>query len=259
MKITITLPSIYPDALSAAIDNIKATTRNEHHIIVVSPFEVHRSDVFWIRDINGCGANYAHNVAARFADGDFITVAVDDFHYVDGWDEILIADFLDREQQAKTDLLMGIRYVTNDYVGTVFGIYYANFPFMRQSCLKKIGWLGSEYVRGFGDSDLSLRFWSAGGRVEFSERALLEPVPDPGGSSFTLDHVRKQDVLFTEQDYATFVTRWGGQYGIGWDIANLRGFNHDFNIRQFPQALAACGRTVYNNNSFSFHQSISCP
>lgn len=251
MKISITLPSIHPDALPGAIANINATTRNEHQIIVVSPFEARGDNVQWIEERRSEGPNFAHYMGAGLASGEFITAMVDDWHYVDGWDEIVIADYEKREEYG-ANLLMGVRYTTDDMIGTNFGIYYATFPFMRRRLMTKYSWLTPEYRVGFGDSDFSMRVWMSGGRVEFSEQALLYPVLGSDGKP--IDGARKKDRLFTDDDMNLFLSRWAPRYGKGWDTTHLRGFNLDFNINKYTM-LNRGQRTVYYNDP-EFRQMI---
>lgn len=244
MKISITLPSIYPDSLANAINNINETTRLPHEILVVSPFEMRGDNVVWIQETERRGCNYAQVVAAKYATGDLITAHADDFHYVDGWDEKVVPDFLERERLCRGFYLMGLRYDIANWVGTVFGMYYANFPFARRELMSKLGWLGPEYKRGFGDSDLSMRVWDHGGVCEFSTDKVLVPVR---GSAGTLDDMRKQHVLFEPEDMALFLMRWKQRYGIEWDTSYLRGFNLDVDIVENPQVLHKTWRTIYNN------------
>lgn len=238
-KISITLPSIYPEALNRTLANIRATTRNEYEVIVVSPFRVEEQNVIWIEETERRGCNFAQDIAARYATGDFITAFADDWIYVDGWDEKILPDFLEREHQWEGKYLMGLRYDHWDLVGTVFGIYYANFPFMRRSNLDRYGWLAPEYKLGFGDCDLSLRVWHHDGRCEFSREKVLTITEEDG--------LRKKNIaLFTPEDFALFVSRWGPIYGRGLKTDELR----DFNLDVVPEILDefAAERTIYRND-----------
>jgi hypothetical protein len=237
VKISITLPSIYPEALRRSLANIRDTTRNEYEVIVVSPFRVESPSIVWIEETERRGCAFAHDVAARRATGEFITAFADDWLYVDGWDEKILPDFLERECQWADEYLMGLRY-DGGLVGTVFGIYYANFPFMRRSNLDRYGWIGPEYRLGFGDSDLSLRVWHRGGRCEFSRERVLDNAED--------DRMRKKTIaLFAPEDLALFVSRWAPIYGKGLKTDNLR----DFNLDVCPEIIEGMGdqRTIYRN------------
>ena len=168
MKISITLPSIYELTLGRAIENIRATTRNEYEVVVVSPFPVRGHGVVWVEETERRGCAFAHNVAVCHATGDFITAFADDWLYLDGWDERILPEFLDRETRWGSNYLMGLRYDHPNLDRDRIGITDANFPFMRRENLDRYGWIGPDYKLGFGDIDLSMRVWSSGGRCEFS-------------------------------------------------------------------------------------------
>jgi hypothetical protein len=247
-KISITLPSIYPDALQRCLAGIKSATRNTYEVLVVSPFRVDEPNVVWIEETERRGCAFAHDVASRRATGEFITAFADDWLYADGWDETVLPDFIDREKRAQGKYLMGLRYDHYDLVGTVFGIYYANFPFVRRSNLDRYGWIGPDYRLGFGDADLSLRVWHRGGRCEFSVEKVLRVTSE--------DATRKDTVaLFSPEDFALFVATWAPIYGKGIRTDNLR----DFNIDVAPEGLKGClqERTIYGNNRKFIRNMIS--
>src|ERR1700688_2592159 len=96
--ISITLPSLYPDALTRTLHNIQDTTKQEHEIIVVSPFEPPLiGPAIWIKEVRPAGCNAAHMAALEKVTGEFITGWVDDHVYVDDWSDIIVEDFLERE------------------------------------------------------------------------------------------------------------------------------------------------------------------
>ncbi len=88
--ISITLPSLYPDALGRALQNIRETARSPYEVIVVSPFPIHDKDVTWIEETKSTGCNAAHMAAMSKVKGEFVTGWVDDHLYLDGWDEIAL-------------------------------------------------------------------------------------------------------------------------------------------------------------------------
>jgi hypothetical protein len=238
-KISITLPSIYPVALQSVLASIRSTTRNPYEVIVVSPFRVDEPNVIWVEENERKGCAFAHDVAARHATGEFITAFADDWRYVDGWDEAILPEFLDREQKARGKYLMGLRYDHWNLVGTVFGIYYANFPFMRRSNIERYGWIGPEFKLGFGDADLSLRVWHRGGRCEFSTEKVLRITEEDGERKKTV-------AIFRPEDLATFTSRWVPVYGAGIKTAEIR----DFNLDVCPELIDGCitERTIFGNS-----------
>jgi hypothetical protein len=242
MKISITLPSLYPKELARAVENINATTRAAHEILVVSPFEFSGDNVMHIRESESRGCNYAQALASKFASGDLIVAHTDDFDYVDSWDDLIIPDFLEREKLYKGDYLLGLRYDIDDFVGINFGMYYANFPMMRCANLEKFGWLGQEFKIGFGDSDLSMRVWDRGGTCEFSKDKVLRQALYFDGSA--IDSRRKSST-YTEKDLLLFASRWIPKYGDGWDTTRLEGYHTIVDIVKEPQVLSRSGRSIY--------------
>ena len=221
-----------------ALTNIANATRSDYEVLVVSPFRVERPNVVWIEETVRRGCAYAHDVAAKRATGDLITAFADDWTYADGWDETILPDFLERERKWAGKYLMGLRYDHLDLVGTVFGIYYANFPIMSRVNLKRYGWIGPDYKLGFWDADLSLRVWCKGGRCEFSSAKVVTSTPD--------NISRKTDVaLCTAGDMALFISQWSPIYGRGMKTACLR----DFNLDVIPEYFDSCmlERTIFNN------------
>lgn len=253
--ISITLPSIYPNALDRTIANlISATKKARLEIIVVSPFTVAPAmwgngtevggKILWVEDKVKSGNIAAHFEGAKYATGDFIFAWVDDHRLVDGWDEKALANFegnMKRNFDVKPYVL-GLRQISaQSHIGTVFGIYYPYFPFIRRADLELIGgWLDPEFKVGFGDCDLGLRVWFNRGLCEWSEEMLIGVMPDDSANKEPINASGMSDKL--EKDMARFVERWGPIHGEGWKTETLRGFNIDL-----PIALMKYQYTYYRN------------
>jgi glycosyltransferase involved in cell wall biosynthesis len=232
-KISITLPSIYPAALHRSLSNIRATTAGPHEIIVVSQFEVSGENIKWIKETEKRGCAFAHSVAAQYATGDFITPTADDCDYLPGWDERVIQIYNERAPKDGRPFLLGLHY---GLIGTVFGIYYANFPFLRRDHAMNIGYFDGNYRTGFTDSDLSLKIWSAGGRCEYSVERLIE---------ITAEDKRKGGEDCPADDLGYFVKKWRWKYGWRFDTSYMRAINVDFDPELNPEFIK--DRTVFNN------------
>ena len=250
--ISITLPSLYPAALTRTLNNIHDTTRSEHEIIVVSPFEPPIiGNVLWIKETSKLGANAAHMAAMEKVSGEFITGWVDDHLYLDGWDKLVLEDFLEREavfhsRNLDKPFVLGLRHIEVSHVGTEFGIYYPYFPFMRTSTARTLGWFTDEYQVGFADSDLAMRIWSAGGRCEWTSVGIVTFLDDE-------EEAQKQELTFggahcMPNDMALFLAKWAPKYGAGWDTSYLRGFNIDITPERFPEFMDETRRTLYFND-----------
>ncbi len=222
--ISVILPSIHEELFHRAVDNVVATSKTSIKIVAVTPFNplsalnVHWIE--WVPDPSNQGAPFAQALGAANATGDYIAAFADDFAFVDGWDVAILGDFLRRERKHGRRYLMGMRYDLGNWVGTCFGRYYPNFPFMRRAILPAVGWIDGSYDKGFGDCDFGMRFWAMGGRVEFSEAVALRCLPIDGNRKSRAD-------LCTDEDMAQFVSRWAGKFGAGWKTENLFDFNRN--------------------------------
>lgn len=240
MKLSITLPSIYPQALWRTLENIRDTTSNEVEILVVTPNPEPQAPpmrpgqrVVWIREEERRGCAYAHTVAAQHATGDFITATADDCAYAPRWDLTAIANYREREGDAGRMLCLGLHY---GLVGTVFGIYYANFPFLHTADALELGYFDGNYKKGFTDSDFSLKVWSAGGRCEFSKHRLI---------AITAEDKRKGGDDCPADDLGYFLQKWATRYGRGFDTSHMRAVNIDFDPELYPELVT--GFSVYDN------------
>ncbi len=242
--ISITLPSIHQDCLEVALANLEKTTKHEHEIIVVSPFRVFGENVVWIKESepNGCAA--AHARAARFAQGYYLFPFADDHEMVDFWDVNALDEFVKKcSPHANRPFALGLRGIHSSHVGTNYGMYYPYFPFMRRADVAKIGWICGDYRRGFGDSDLAMRVWDAGGRCEWSENTYIRPTTDDKRKETERSH--RSGAAYTVSDLATFVKCWGPKYGQGWG-SGIDDFNLD--LRPEQNRHLSIGNTFYCND-----------
>jgi hypothetical protein len=228
INISITLPSVHPEALKRTLANLRAVTEGSYEVIVVSPFEPPGLDeVVWLPEDKACGPNIAHGFAFTLAQGEYILGWVDDHLLVEGWDtaailNLRIAEAVDRPA------MIGLRHRIENHVGTVFGHYYPYFPFARCSAMRNIGWLGvGQYRRGFADCDLGLRVWDKGGFCTWGRRCVLRCDDDvkvlPDG-----------EAGYEPEDLEKFLKRWGHKFP-NWPTNMVRGFNIDI----IPEQLSA--------------------
>ena len=224
--ISLTLPSLHLDPLARTLCNLRDATRGPYQIIVVSPFEPpnivgRHSEIVWVKEQEPRGCNAAHCVGFAKASGEFIVSWVDDHLLCDGWDIEVLDDFQVRE--TSKPYLLGLRQVYPEQIGTIFGLYYPYFPFMRRSTAEKLGWFQPDYRTDFADCDVALRVWEDEGVVEWSERGLIAVHPDDQ---------RKGGREVNASDMALFLSRWRKKFGASWHVANLRDFNIDVALNQ---------------------------
>ncbi len=259
--ISITLPSLYPSSLDRAMQNIKEATRTPYEVIVVSPFEPPPyENMTWLKETKSTGCNAAHTAAMAKVTGEFVTGWADDHIYLDGWDEIALEEFAEREalfhaKHPGKPFELGLRHIDPTHVGTAFGMYYPYFPFMRSSVARDLGWLTDEYLTGFADGNLAMSVWNAGGRCEWISQGVIITHADDQRKNMGDTHVSNVDVVdqahCRPDDMGLFVSKWAPKYGIGWDTSHLRGFNADLTPERFPQFMDETRRTIcYNNPDF---------
>ena len=259
--ISLTLPSVHEDALAEAIGNIAAATTYPCELVVVSSFKPPSIPsahirIAWVKESARSGCSAAHAAGALAASGELILAWADDHLFTRGWDQPIVAEFRAREALFKSmapgpyspgPYSLGLRRHGSEYVGTEFGIYYPYFPLMRLSDVQKIGWLGKEWRKGFGDSDLALRVWTAGGRCEWSTTRVVMTGEHDKRKVTGQGEEADDAALFHADDMKLFVERWAPRYGWGWDTSHLRGFNLDVVPETIPHLVDWSSRSIYCN------------
>ena len=241
-RISISLPTIYERCAARTLRNIRDATRGTYEVVLVSPFpppDDLKDNVVWIEEKvgTGGGCNAGHAAAWPYMRGEYAMAWVDDHFIVDCWDVLAVAGY---ERRAPKDGLfaLGLRHIFPHHCGTLFGMYYPYFPLLRREHVEQVGWYDNRYKKGFADSDLALRIWSAGGRCEWADQAIVV--------AHLADDNRKEGVMFDQSDMDLAIERWAPKYGKGWDTSHLRGFNMDIEPGQFPQMCS--GNTIMRND-----------
>jgi GT2 family glycosyltransferase len=226
--ISITLPTRRLIALVRTLDNLLATTRNPLQVVIASTFSEleeisryrERMNLVYLIDRNRLGPNAAHAMAFEYVTGDYVLAWVDDHLMVDGWDCEVLKHF-----DHRSPLLVGVRHKSVQHVGTCFGKYYGYFPMMRRMDVEKVGgWISPDYRKGFGDVDLAMRVWHAGGHCEPS---IVQAAIQHEDDMIKLGDLLEGEAQSTPEDMQLFLSRWGEVFGKGWDTSHLRGFNLD--------------------------------
>lgn len=226
-KISVTLPSIYSNAVNRTILNFVSNTKNPLEIIVVAPFKptIYWPTVHWIVEDQRRGIGQAHNDAAKVATGDFILGFADDFLVTKNWDVEALSDFYKTEEVEQNELvILGLR--ETDRLGMIFNRYYAYFPFTRIDNLPQIqGWYDAKFKAGFGDSDLSLRTYEYHGIVKPATKCTILATRDNANRQF--------DPTQVLEDGQNFLSRWGKKYGYDKEWVDIKSFNYDVSLEEY--------------------------
>jgi hypothetical protein len=241
-KLSISLPSIYGTALLRTLKNIRDATRCDYEVILVSPWKpvVDGIDdrIIWVEEQEGTGTgcNAGHAAALAHMTGEFCLPWVDDHFLADGWDVEALRDYEDRERvfhaagrHRGKPFSLGLHHAWPHHVGTCFGRFYPYFPLIRRKYVERLGWFDPAYKQGFADSDLAMRVWSAGGRCEWSDRALIVVHHDDD---------RKNGAMFAPSDMDLYIERWAPKYGSDWKTDHLRDFNIDVEPNWVPSVVS---------------------
>lgn len=253
MKVSITLPSLYPESLYRTLNNLASATQMAVlEVIVVAPFRNEgwvfpKGKIIWVEDTKQDGCNSAHNLASLHATGDFMFAWADDHTFIDGWDTLAFENFYRREAIFRSTLpgfktegpfILGLRQIQSGpdvggRVGTIFGKYYPYFPLARMDDVKRVGgWFSAEYKHGWGDPDFALRVLEAGGMCEWAD--------DPSiNVNIEEDQARHGPKTVQNADVSRFLNKWTPKFGVNWPT-DLRGFNRDVLVSTFPPDVRSC-------------------
>lgn len=226
MKLSIVLPSLFPQSLLRVLGNVQATTHEiDYEFLAVTPFEVSGPNVVWVREEVPRGTVAAHAAAYAAMTGDILVALSDDVTLADDWAGIALAALEEREAENRGGAFCLGLHQSNFAVGTVFGIYFPFFPFVRASTLRAVGgYYDPAYVAGYADPDLGLRIWKAGGRCERTSLPLITRTVRAGQEDIDPPAKTSASEL---RDIRTFAERWGVHYGKGWATETKDDFNLD--------------------------------
>lgn len=87
-------------------------------------------------------------------------------------------------------------------VNAMYGRAYATLPLMRKRDVDRYGWYDPIFYSRYGDNDLGLRIWSVGGRVEWTEKPLIDVHADNA----------RNGMAIREDDRYKFLQRWQSRF-----------------------------------------------
>lgn len=226
-KVSISLPSLRPELLEASIRVLHAMAGfDDYEILVVSPFEVAGPRIRWLPETEPQGNCGAHALAYEHAAGDIMVAMTDYVWPRRNWLKNLVR-FIEEMEARFFPFCAGQFWATSTpqgpTLGSMFGRYYAYYPAATRRSLEAAGgWYSREFMAGYGDGDLGLRIWEAGGQARPCWDAVLvssyqRKLIAPGQKG--LKHR-------TNEDQVTFERKWGERLGHGWTL----GAGDDYNI-----------------------------
>jgi hypothetical protein len=244
MKLSLTLPTLFPEPAMRAIEKVRATLHDmDYEIVVVSPFEISGPNIVWVKEETPRGSGAAQAIAAEHATGDVIGPMVDDMEFLPGWAKEGIETLLRCERGRPYAVGIG---QTNLIVGTAFGIYYPFFPLVRRSTLDRVGgYFRPEFRHHFIDSDLALRIWSAGGACGFTENNYVVRKLRGGGDATMAERLAGSRSASVRSDMDIFVQRWGARYGQGWPMQDV--YDIIIDVDPIFRHFVATENTIYLN------------
>lgn len=208
-KFSIILPTLRRELLTQTIHCIRENSvSHKIEMVVVSPFETDGDDIVNVLELEQKGNCTAHASGYNRATGDIIVAMTDDHLPMPGWLDG-VENIINEKESLDFPFLGGLHRPYCPYFGTVYGLYYAYFPVMSRRSVEAVGgWFSTDYRAHFGDSDLALRVWAAGGRCELmpGHRLLQNPAEDPETES-----THKSTSLVN--DFKTFTGKYHKAFG----------------------------------------------
>ncbi|CAK0775844.1 hypothetical protein CCP2SC5_60052 [Azospirillaceae bacterium] len=229
-RVSITLPSLRPNFLSQCLAAIyESAEYDDYEVLVVSPFEVRADKVRWIEEKQKNGNCRAHALAYEHASGDIIVAMTDYIIPRRKWlkNAVEHVSFYERKIFPYcSGLFWSNSSAIGPTIGTIFGRYYPYYPIATRKSLEAIGgWYSCEFVANYGDADIGLRIWAAGGACQVCWDSVI-------AASYARSMVPSHQIGLKAQeqiscDQMVFVKKWQKIYGEGWSTERRASFNCD--------------------------------
>lgn len=212
MKISVLLPTLFPDLVRSAIEALRPQLRDvDHEFVIVSPMPVTGDNVRWFAETERRGPLAATQIAFERAQGDLMLITNDDFHFSNG----AIAEALTAFAAPARDFPLALTYPHRmramDCVHTVFGrLHPSVFATGRGDAAHVGGVFDPSYRQAYGDPDYGMRLWAAGGKVR-AARAHIREIADRE----CVDAAPRNQAAI-DADWARFRERWGPHFDPIW-------------------------------------------
>jgi len=203
------MPTLRPDYADNAIRQVlMCSGRHDYELIVVSPFPVAGDRIRHVHEETPEGDSAAYARALAVASGEIVLPMIDDFAPAFGWLDGL-AETIARGEREALPFCGGLHWVNHPWFSTAYDRYFAFFPAMsRRSIERTGGYIDTAFRANFGDVDLSLRVWEAGGRVAMLPKSgIYKARPE---DEARLSPYKRHGA---EADFATLTGRWHQHLG----------------------------------------------
>jgi glycosyltransferase involved in cell wall biosynthesis len=208
-RLSLLMPTLRPDYADNAIRQVlMCSGGNDYELIVVSPFPVAGDRIRHVPEAEPEGDSAAYARALAVASGDIVLPMIDDFAPAYGWLDGIEAAVAEGERRGLP--FCGSLYWTNHpWFNTAYGRYYAFFPVMSRRSIDRVGgYIDTVFRANFGDVDLSLRVWDAGGHCALLPRCpIYKARPE---DEARLSPYKRHGA---QADFAQLVGRWHARLG----------------------------------------------
>lgn len=185
--ISFTCTSLSPERLlEFAIHLEESIGKTPYELVVVSPVPVTGPNVRHIQEHGRIGNLPAHALSFANTVGDYIVALSPDTRFVDKNFGAILIDEVRRREAACFPFAGGMWMYMSQQIPTAYGLYYPSFPAVSRRSVDHVGgWFDPTYKVGWGDVDLGMRIWLAGGKCAPLEtvRILEETRPEVGEAS----------------------------------------------------------------------------
>lgn len=173
-RLSILMPTLRPDYADNAIRQVlMCSGGHDYELIVVSPFPVAGDRIRHVHEATPEGDSAAYASALAVATGDIVMPMIDDFAPAFGWLDGLVEAMALGEGRGEP-FCGSLHWTNHPWFNTAYGRYYAFFPVMnRRSMELSGGYIDTAFRANFGDVDLSLRVWEAGGHCALLPKAAI--------------------------------------------------------------------------------------
>ena len=216
MKISVIMPTLTSVLADCALKSMIAHSQNiDLEIVVVSSFSVFGEKIVHVPETEQKGNCHANKLGFEAASGDIITVMSEEHLVLPGWLD-RIEETLLRKEQNHFPFLGGLHRPAAPFFGTAYGLYYPYFPVATRRSIEAVarahgddgGWFSSDYISGFGDVDIAMRFWAAGGRCELMPGNHLYK-----NKTVTHENISPYKGATLERDFQVFMNKYHERFG----------------------------------------------